>query len=151
MDSSGFNDMRLGLENIMLLAHAMGRTLVMPPKRRYARQKIAAQSFRSPTFMTSLQSMSNKMDSTSLAWKTFLNVRHSTSVVDGSPQYPPENKVKWDNSPLDPLWTYITNVTKSFEWHPNDCLLAFPASGSNEQLLFTMMTDVLTEKDGPSN
>ncbi|KAL7518306.1 hypothetical protein ACHAWX_003150 [Stephanocyclus meneghinianus] len=36
MDSSGWNNMRLGLENVMILAHAMGRTLVMPPKRQLA-------------------------------------------------------------------------------------------------------------------
>ena len=36
MDSSGWNNIRLGLENIMLLAHTMGRTLVMPPKRHLA-------------------------------------------------------------------------------------------------------------------
>jgi hypothetical protein len=36
MDSSGWNNMRLGLENVILMAHAMGRTLVMPPKRQLA-------------------------------------------------------------------------------------------------------------------
>lgn len=33
MDNSGFNNMRLGFENAMVMAHAMGRTLVLPPKR----------------------------------------------------------------------------------------------------------------------
>ncbi len=33
MDRSGWNNIRLGFENMVLLAHSMGRTLVLPPKR----------------------------------------------------------------------------------------------------------------------
>ena len=36
MDGSGWNNIRLGFENMMLLAHSMGRTLVIPPKRQIA-------------------------------------------------------------------------------------------------------------------
>lgn len=36
MDGSGWNNIRLGFENMMLLAHSMGRTLVMPPSRQIA-------------------------------------------------------------------------------------------------------------------
>ena len=36
MDDAGWNNMRLGLESVILLAHATGRTLVMPPKRQIA-------------------------------------------------------------------------------------------------------------------
>ncbi len=33
MDGSGWNNIRMGFENLILLAHAMARTLVLPPKR----------------------------------------------------------------------------------------------------------------------
>ena len=36
MDWGGWNNMRIQVENIMVLAHSMGRTLVMPPKRQIA-------------------------------------------------------------------------------------------------------------------
>lgn len=36
MDDAGWNNMRLGLENVILMAHSMGRTLVLPPKRQMA-------------------------------------------------------------------------------------------------------------------
>jgi hypothetical protein len=36
MDGSGWNNIRLGFENMMLLAHSMGRTLVLPPTRQIA-------------------------------------------------------------------------------------------------------------------
>jgi len=36
MDGSGWNNIRLGFENMMLLALSMGRTLVIPPKRQIA-------------------------------------------------------------------------------------------------------------------
>ena len=32
MDAAGFNNKRISFENFLLLAHSMGRTLVMPPK-----------------------------------------------------------------------------------------------------------------------
>lgn len=36
MDFSGWNNIRIGFENMILLAHSMGRTLVLPPKRQIA-------------------------------------------------------------------------------------------------------------------
>lgn len=36
MDGSGWNNIRLGFEGMVVLAHSMGRTLVMPPKRQIA-------------------------------------------------------------------------------------------------------------------
>lgn len=45
MDGSGFNNMRLGLENVMLMAHAMGRTLVMPPRRQMAHGLVSTTCF----------------------------------------------------------------------------------------------------------
>jgi len=36
--------MRLGLENVVLLAHSMGRTLVMPPRRQLAHGMVRAQT-----------------------------------------------------------------------------------------------------------
>lgn len=92
------------------------------------------------------------------------------SNADGNILYPPNNRVNWDNQRLgtsistendtfqktflfntvesDPLWSYIRNVTKTFPWNPKECLLAFPAAGTDEQHLFSLMADVLVGKDG---
>ena len=71
-----------------------------------------------------------------------------TSKDTDEVMYPPDNQVAYDNKPLAPLWEYIRSVTKSFKWNPKQCLLAFPAKDSDEQKLFSMMADVLMEKDG---
>jgi hypothetical protein len=49
------------------------------------------------------------------------------SYFDGESEviYPPNNRIKWDNQPLDPLWKYIRNVTKTFQWNPNECVSRF--------------------------
>ena len=50
---------------------------------------------------------------------------HLKSKVDGSTVYPPENQIRWDNHRLDPLWKYIRNVTKTFQWNPKQCVSSF--------------------------
>ena len=45
MDGSGWNNIRLSFENMMLLAHSMGRTLVMPPKRQIAHGMVSTANF----------------------------------------------------------------------------------------------------------
>jgi hypothetical protein len=39
--------------------------------------------------------------------------------------YPPNNRIKWDNQPLDQLWNYIRNVTTTFQWNPTECVSRF--------------------------
>jgi hypothetical protein len=63
-------------------------------------------------------------------------------------QYPPNNRINWDNQRLESLWAYIGNVTESFDWHPNHCILVFPRDGSDGQDLYAMMDDILEGKDG---
>jgi len=63
-------------------------------------------------------------------------------------QYPPGNRIKWDNKQLHSLWAYISNVTEVFDWHPNECILAILDDGSDEQNLLNMMDDILNGKDG---
>ena len=50
---------------------------------------------------------------------------HLKSKLDGSTIYPPENQIRWDNRRLDPLWKYIRNVTKTFQWNPKQCVSSF--------------------------
>ena len=47
---------------------------------------------------------------------------------DGNIMYPPNNnQVKWNNQPLQPLWDYIRNVSKSTKWHPRNCVSSIVA------------------------
>jgi hypothetical protein len=120
MDSSGFNNMRLGLENIMLLAHAMGRTLVMPPKWRLTHGMLDKNSGTVVSFSNfyDIAAINVKQNGLNIiSMEDFLEREalngNLKSVVDGSPQYPPENKVKWDNSPLDPLFCTLLTLQRA--------------------------------------
>eukprot|EP00804_Cyclotella_cryptica_P016037 CCRYP_004193-RB/>CCRYP_004193-RB protein AED:0.04 eAED:0.04 QI:1389/1/1/1/1/1/4/213/543 len=149
MDSSGWNNMRLGLENVMLMAHAMGRTLVMPPKRQLAhglrdgtgRKVVSFSDFYDVSAIDAEQSGLNI-----ISMEQFLKREAMNGNLKG--QYPPDNRINWDNQNLHTLWTYISNVTEVFGWHPNECILAIPGHDSDEQNLLVMMDDILNGKDG---
>ncbi|KAL9188523.1 hypothetical protein ACHAXT_006901 [Thalassiosira profunda] len=157
MDDAGFNNMRLGLENVILLAHSMGRTLVMPPRRQMAHgladssgsKVVSFSDFYDLAAISSRQKGLNIITMEQFLEREALN-GHLKSRVDeeAGAVYPPNNQIKWDNQRLDPLWTYIRSVGKSFKWNPKECVLAFAAAGTKEQQLFSMMADVLVEKDG---
>ena len=70
------------------------------------------------------------------------------SMSTGEVIYPPNNQVNWHNQRLGPLWNYISSTSRTFNWSPKECVLAFPAKGTDDQHLFSMMADVLIEKDG---
>ena len=158
MDDAAWNNIRLVLENAMLLAHSMGRTLVIPPRQQIlqtggnesGKRQVAFTDFFDIEAIAARQkglhiiSMDQFLEREGLQG----NLR---SYIDGSSVvvYPPNNRIYWDNQPLDSLWAYLRNVSKSFSsWNPNECLLAFAAANTDEQHLFSMMADVLIEKDG---
>lgn len=133
---AGWNNMRLGLENMLILAHAMGRTLVMPPRRQMAH---GMQSYTSGGNAVSfsdffdIEAIGAKQKGLQIiTMEQFLEREavngHLKSNTNGDILYPPNNQVKWDNQRLQPLWTYIRNVTKIFQWNPMDgvsCYVAF--------------------------
>mmetsp|Transcript_38251 Transcript_38251/g.82390 ORF Transcript_38251/g.82390 Transcript_38251/m.82390 type:complete len:921 (-) Transcript_38251:426-3188(-) len=155
MDDSGWNNMRLGLENVMLLAHSMGRTLVLPPKRQLAHGLLDKSGSKVVSFSDfyDIDSINAKQKGLNIITMDQFLEREATSGqlnsnIDGAVVYPPNNQIIWDNQRLGPLWKYIRNVTKSFNWNPRECVLAFPGTGTDDQHLFSMMADVLIGKDG---
>ena len=149
MDGSGFNNMRLGFENVMLMAHVMGRTLVMPPKRQLAhglrdvngRKIVSFSDFYDIATISAEQSGLNI-----ISMEQFLEREALNGNLKG--QYPPDNRIKWDNQPLHPLWDYISNVTDSLDWHPNKCILVFPRDDSDGKDIQLLMDDILQGNDG---
>lgn len=158
MDDAAWKNIRLVLENAMLLAHSMGRTLVIPPRQQIlqiggnesGKSQVAFTDFFDIEAIAARQkglhiiSMEQFLEREGLQGNLRSNIDVQSEVV-----YPPNNRIKWDNQLLDSLWEYLRNVSKSFpSWNPNDCLLAFSAADTDEQHLFSMMADVLIEKDG---
>lgn len=160
MDDAGWNNMRLGLENVILMAHSMGRTLVLPPKRQMAHGMMDKNGSKIVSFQDfyDISAINNKQKGLNIiTMEQFLEreaVDGHLTDKNGNIMYPPNNnQVKWNNQPLQPLWDYIRNVSKSTKWHPRNCVLAFPSSTNDSTVsklarIPAMMDDVLDSKDG---
>jgi len=155
MDGSGWNNIRLSFENMMLLAHSMGRTLVMPPKRQIAHGMPDIHGSKTISFddFYDINAISAKQNGLNIiSMEEFLEREavngNLNSMATGAAIYPPNNQVNWNNQRLEPLWSYISAISRTFNWNPKECVLAFPAKGTDDQQLFSMMADVLIEKDG---
>jgi len=155
MDGSGWNNIRLGFENMMLLAHSMGRTLVIPPKRQIAHGMPDIHGSKTISFddFYDIKAINAKQNGFNIiSMEDFLE-RESVSgnlksMTTGEVIYPPNNQIDWNNQRLEPLLSYINIISRTFNWNPKDCVLAFSAKGTDDQHLFSMMADVLIEKDG---
>jgi hypothetical protein len=159
-DRAGWNNIRMGLETVIAMAHAMGRTLVLPPDReiwamnkgsgggedahnsQQAEQKKAF-SFDEFYHLESLAVEHPGLDI--ITMEEFL-VRlafeqHAFTTIDPATEtskafYPPGNRTKWDGQYLKPLFDYLRNpdVAYSEKWAPEECLAAFPASKDPKDL-----------------
>ena len=156
LKDAGWNNMRLGLENMFVLAHAMGRTLVIPPRRQIAHgmqsdatggNAVSFSDFYDIEAISAKQHGLNIITMEQFLEREALN-GNLKSISSGDRLYPPNNQVKWDNQGLRPLWAYIRNVAKIFEWNPMDGVLVFPSAGTDVQDIYEMMDNVLVERDG---
>lgn len=141
---------------MLVLAHAMGRTLVIPPRRQITHgfqpdirvgNAMSFGDFYDIEAIGARQKGLNIITMEQFLEREALNGKLQSNIT-GDILYPPNDQVKWDNQQLQPLWAYIRNVTKIFQWSPLHGVLVFPSSGSDEQHIYSMMDDVLVEKDG---
>eukprot|EP00956_Cyclotella_meneghiniana_P016457 scaffold25992_cov23-Cyclotella_meneghiniana.AAC.1 len=149
MDNSGFNNMRLGFENAVVMAHAMGRTLVLPPKRlmEHGLRDVSGRKMVSFSDFYDIAAINAKQSGLNIiTMAQFLKLEAMNGNLKG--QYPPDNRIEWDNQRLEPLWEYISNVTTDFDWHPNECVVVFPRGVSDGSDLQTVMDDIINMKDG---
>mmetsp|Transcript_24407 Transcript_24407/g.49913 ORF Transcript_24407/g.49913 Transcript_24407/m.49913 type:complete len:307 (+) Transcript_24407:1922-2842(+) len=155
MDGSGWNNIRMGFENLILLAHAMARTLVLPPKRQifHMADKSAGRVFSLDDFYDIDVINKVQMGLNIITMEEFLKREalsgNLKSLETGESAYPPSNRTQWDNQRLNPLWNYLRRVTKSFEiWEPTQCVMAFPAVGSDIRSVAALMHNILVGADG---
>ena len=131
MDDAGFNNMRIGLENVVILALAMGRTLVLPPRRQMAHGLYDKRGNKEVNFedFYDIEGINARHAGLNIiSMEAFLEMEGVTgkliSTTTGESLYPPDNEIRYDNKSLEPLWTYIRSVSKSFEWNPKECVSA---------------------------
>ena len=127
------------METVVALAHATGRTLVMPPEQRMyllgKGKKEHKKHFGFGDFYH-LESLSDEHKGLDIiSMEEFLkreamsgNLRNRTS---GIVTFPPGNRTNWDgesNNEITKLKDYLREVTLTPLWKPDRCLAAFPSA-----------------------
>jgi len=152
-DGGGFNNARMSMETIVVMSHAMGRTLVLPPSQgvyllRKDRDKQRVHfSFEDFYHMEQIGYEHDGLDIVSM--EDFLkmeamtgNLRNKTS---GVVQFPPNNRTDWNGMDVKELKEYLRDVTLTpLDWKPEACLAAFPSDDGPEHFeeLNSMMVEV---------
>ena len=158
-DGGGFNNARMSMETIILMSHAMGRTLVMPPSQgiyllRKDRDKQRVHfSFEDFYHMEQVGFEHEGLDI--IGMDDFLKLEAMTgnlrNKTTGLVQFPPNNRTNWDGIDPKPLKEYLRDVTLTpLTWNPDQCLAAFPSDDGPQH--FEELNDMLEEikKNAPN-
>jgi GDP-fucose protein O-fucosyltransferase len=125
------------METVIAIAHATGRTLVLPPVQKMyllgdskAKQRNAF-SFHDFYHMDRIASEHPGLDIISM--DTFLERMKGQlhDVASGTVSFPPDNRTDWNglnDQVKDQLNPWLRTVALMPEWDPNKCLAAFPDS-----------------------
>lgn len=126
----------MAMETALVLSHAMGRTLVLPPEQKmYLLSNSKKKHFGFNDFF--------HLDAVSIEHKGFKVITMEEFLVreamtgkmveygTNTTIYPPKNRTLWDgHSPS--LHKYLTKVGNAPDWEPWDCALAIPSSTEPE-------------------
>ena len=153
----GWNNIRMAYETILVLAHATGRTLVLPPEKEMYLlwDGEGKKSFTFNDFFH-LESISKEHKGINIiTMEEFLKKKAITGQLKRKKTQevylPPDSKTDWNGQDLNPLWKYLRRVGKYPNWDPEKCIAAFPSDkdGNNVKVLKQMMADLQSGKYGP--
>lgn len=158
-DGGGFNNIRMAYETILVLAHAMGRTLVIPPeKKMYLLTKGPTDHKKEFSFndFFHLDAISMEHEGLNIiTMEEFLKRKGLTgqlkSLSTGEVLKPPNDQVDWDGKNLSHLWDYLRKVGAFPEgWTPSTCVAAIPASADPKHIeeLRQIHREILEGKHG---
>ena len=152
-DFGGWNNIRMSMETVLVIAHATGRTLVLPPEKR---MYLLGGSFSFNDFYH-LDTVHNEQKGLNIiTMEEFLKKEGKTMKAISSgkvEKLPDKGRTDWNGKNLNHLWEYIRKVGLDRLWKPEECLAAFPSSNSQEDIdiLNDMMTEILKEKPTPAD
>jgi len=159
-DGGGFNNIRMAMEVVLTLAHAMGRTLVLPPDQNmyllYKQDNHQKREFGFQDFFP-MEDISNSQAGLKIiTTKEFLQRIGVTGKLrdleTGEISFPPMNWTVWDmdtnrvERQLNPWLRKVGYVP--LNWNPDECLVAFPASPGSLDALEETWENLLHTKDG---
>jgi len=137
-DHGGWNNIRMAMETTLVLAHAMGRTLVLPPEDRMYLLGRDQFSFNDFFHLESLHLEHQNFDI--ITMEEFLKREGITgNLVDETTKearIPPNNQVQWDGKDLSPLFGYLRRVGHvPSNWNPLECMAAIPATKDESDIV----------------
>ena len=135
-DHGGFNNIRMAMETILVLAHAMGRTLVLPPKKKMYLLGNGKKHQNEVDFNDFFHLDMIAMEHQGLniiTMEEFLERKGTSgelkSIVSGQPITPPNGITDWNGKDQTKLFNYLETVGHYPEgWDPHECVAAIPAS-----------------------
>lgn len=159
-DHGGWNNIRMAMETVLVMAHAMGRILVLPPeKKMYLLGKDAGKHKTEFTFndFFHLDSIAVEHEGFNvITTEEFLEREGVTgnlkNIKTGEVLKPPGNTVDWNGRELAPLERYLRTVGVLPQgWNPDECVCAMPTSRDPKHVaeLQEIFDDIMQGKYGP--
>jgi hypothetical protein len=149
LENSGFNNNRMNLENVLVMAAAMGRTLVLPAAEelchlssRSGHDGSKQESAFSFEDVYHLNSIAREHDGVKIiSMEEFLTKEAVTGNLkdkNGRVMHPPHGRTQWDHAGYDTiqyeLKPYLRTVGHNPGWDSTVCEVAFPKSTSSEDM-----------------
>ena len=138
-DHGGWNNIRMAMETALVMSHAMGRTLVLPPEQQfYLLGKNAEKHKTSFGFNDFFH-----LDAISIEHRGFKVITMEEFLVRVAmkgelKELPPMNKTNYggqNRSGPGQLFKYLRQVGNAPDWDPWKCVLAIPSSTKPEAIL----------------
>ena len=138
-DLGGWNNIRMSMETAVTLAHAMGRTLVLPPRQgMYLLEDGEGNQKRRFSFSDFFHFDSVAIEHAGvevISMEEFLEREVMTGNmkenVNGSTTFPPlNNRTKWDDAPMheiEMLNKWMRTFTRIPLWNTDECMVGIPS------------------------
>lgn len=140
LDGGGFNNVRMSLETVVTMAHAMGRILVLPPAQEvYLLDENSGTKTQQPQFRVEdffpMHDIAARHEGLDIITMEEFLIRqgltgHLKDSETGRVSFPPHNnRTHWDgdtNAVTEVLEPWLESVAYMPDWNPETCMAAFP-------------------------
>ena len=156
-DKGGWNNIRMAMETVLVLAAGTGRTLVLPPEKgMYLLKKGQGNQKNTFTFQDFFELDSVAAEHRGfnvITMEEFLKRQKGKLVHQKTKQVidPPRGQTNWNGKNLNELWGFLRSVSPILSWNPKTCVAGIPASpnSDDEAALESAMENIISEKYGP--
>ncbi|GKY92828.1 hypothetical protein MPSEU_000252300 [Mayamaea pseudoterrestris] len=154
-DFGGWNNIRMGMETVVALAFAMGRTLVLPPESKMyliGAQKNGQRNKFSFSHFFHMQAIHEEHPGIDIISMDEFIRREALAGRfrddNGKILLPPgTNRTNFDGEP-EVIYPYLRQVGIVAKWDPDTCMAAFPSSTSKEDMAHILELNATVQTEG---